>query len=253
VLGARVPDALSSVVHRVGSVIETPAMFPTMSARENLHLLGRTLRIGPRRVEEVLADVNLSDRAGEPVRRYSLGMRQRLGIAAALLREPDLLVLDEPANGLDPAGIREVRHLLRRLGTEGRTVLVSSHLLSEVEQTCDAVAIMHRGRCVRSGRVDEVLAKDSGALLVRVDDREAALAVLRRAGFSAALDGSAIEVAASRDRAAEVTRALATEQLWITELRPKERNLEYEFLALTEDTLTEDTLADDALTEGVPA
>ena len=158
-LGRPVPEGLAGTMGRVGAIVEAPALFPTMTGRENLRLLAALDGIGRRRVDDVLAEVGLEHRAGDAVKRYSLGMRQRLGLAAALLKDPELLVLDEPANGLDPAGIREIRVLLRRLGAEGRTVFVSSHLLSEVEQTCDSVAILRAGRCVAAGPVRQVLAR----------------------------------------------------------------------------------------------
>ena len=179
-----VPSALPAVIDRVGAIVESPALFPTMSGRENLRLLAGMGSCDRRRVEQVLEDVGLADRAGELVRRYSLGMRQRLGLAAALLKEPELLVLDEPANGLDPAGIRHVRQLLRRLGDEGRTVFVSSHLLSEVEHTCDTVAIVDRGRCLVEGPVRSVLAGAGPDLLVRVLLGELEEEVLERALLS---------------------------------------------------------------------
>jgi ABC-2 type transport system ATP-binding protein len=235
VLGADVPASLARVVSRVGSVIETPALFPTMTARENLRLLARMDRIGMRRVDDVLEQVGLAERADEAVRRFSLGMRQRLGIGAALLRDPELLVLDEPANGLDPAGIREVRELLRRLGAEGRTVLVSSHLLSEVEQACDAVAILRRGRCVAAGRVEDVLGTNGDGLVVKVDDLAAAARVLRQAGITATVEDRFVAVGLAPADAARVTEVLAAKRLWVTELRPKERNLEELFLELTGD------------------
>ena len=156
VLGAEVPTELHRVQHRIGSAIEGQALFPTFSARRNLEHLARLRRIPRRRVDELLELVGLATRADDLVRTYSLGMRQRLGIAAALLPDPELLVLDEPANGLDPAGIVEMRGLLRRLGEEGRTVFLSSHQLNEVEQICDHVAVIVQGRCVASGPVREV-------------------------------------------------------------------------------------------------
>ncbi len=155
-LGRPVPDGLASSMRGVGAIVETPALFPTMSGRENLRLLGAIDRIGQARVEAVLEQVGLAERGGELVHKYSLGMRQRLALAAALLKDPALLILDEPANGLDPAGMRSVRELFRGLAEEGRTVFVSSHLLSEIQQTCDQVAILSRGRCVTHGTVDEV-------------------------------------------------------------------------------------------------
>src|SRR5437899_951559 len=138
-LGASSQSELAAVLPRVGSIVETPALFPAFSGRRNLRLLARIHRIGRDTVEEVLERVGLADRGRDPVRTYSLGMKQRLGIAAALLKEPEGLILDEPANALDPAGIKEVRELLRHLASEGRTVFLSSHILSEVEQVCDRV------------------------------------------------------------------------------------------------------------------
>ena len=133
-LGEDVPERLPATIRRVGAIVETPALFPTMTGRENLHLLGAIDGISRRRSDELLEQVGLTAAAGQTVRKYSLGMRQRLGLAAALLKDPALLILDEPANGLDPSGMREIRTLLRALGAEGRTVFVSSHMLSEVEQ-----------------------------------------------------------------------------------------------------------------------
>ncbi|HEV8165756.1 MAG TPA: ATP-binding cassette domain-containing protein, partial [Actinomycetota bacterium] len=185
-LGADVGGELRRVAGRVGSMVETPALFPTMTGRRNLELLGRLHGIGPQRVTQTLERVGLAERADDLVKRYSLGMRQRLGLAAALLKDPEVLILDEPANGLDPAGIKEVRDLLRGLGGEGRTVFVSSHLLSEVRQTCDRVAILARGRCVAAGPVAEVLTNGHGAgLLVRLEDPQRGGAVLAAAGIPA--------------------------------------------------------------------
>jgi ABC-2 type transport system ATP-binding protein len=232
-LGADVGE-LQRVAGRVGSMVETPALFPTMSGRRNLELLGRLHGIGPRRVSEVLERVGLAARADDMVKRYSLGMRQRLGLAAALLKDPEVLILDEPANGLDPAGIKEVRDLLRGLGGEGRTVFVSSHLLPEVRQVCDRVAILARGRCVAAGPVAEVLTNGHGAgLLVRLEDPQRGGAVLAAAGIRAAPDGDVLRVALPPDEAATVTRALAGEGLYLTELRPDEADLEAVFLELT--------------------
>ena len=156
-LGADVPRGLAGVMGSVGSIVEQPALFPRFSGRRNLQILGRIAGRDGAAIDAVLDRVGLADRASDAVRTYSLGMKQRLGIAAALLKDPALLILDEPANGLDPAGIVEVRELIRSLGNEGRTVFVSSHLLSEVEQTADRVAILARGRLITSGPVGEVL------------------------------------------------------------------------------------------------
>ena len=146
VFGEQVPKRLPSVINDVGALLESPAFFPPYTGRLNLNLLATTTQIPGSKVDEVLDLVDLTDAAGERVRGYSLGMRQRLGIAAALLKEPRLLILDEPSNGLDPAGMREIRELLRRLGDSGVTVLVSSHLLGEVQQICDQVTIVNHGK-----------------------------------------------------------------------------------------------------------
>jgi ABC-2 type transport system ATP-binding protein len=235
-LGADSQTELDRVVARVGSIVEEPAMFPTFSGRRNLELLARMYRIGPQAVAEMLDRVGLAERADDNVKTYSLGMRQRLGIAAALLKDPAVLILDEPANGLDPAGIKEVRELLRRLGDEGRTVFVSSHILSEVQQICDHVAILARGRCVRSGAVQEVLsAGRKTGLVLRLDDLAAGLEALRAAGIDASMNGGSIRVSMPPAEAATVTRTLAARRLYLTELRAEEVDLETVFLELTSD------------------
>lgn len=233
-LGATPGSDLSRVIRRVGSIVETPTLFPGFSGRRNLELLGRLHGIGPKTVAGVLDRVGLADRGDDRVKTYSLGMKQRLGIGAALLKDPELLILDEPANGLDPAGIKEVRDLLRRLGAEGRTVFISSHILSEVEQMCDRVAILSRGRCVAAGPVREVLAsRRVTGLIVRLDDLEGGLATLHEAGIEAILDGGVIRVVLPPSEAAMVTKTLAAKSLYLTELRTDEISLETVFLELT--------------------
>ena len=221
--------------HRhVGAIVETPALFPTMSGRRNLRLLGRVDRIGPRAVDAVLERVGLSERADDLVKTYSLGMRQRLGLAQALLKDPQLLILDEPANGLDPGGIKEIRELLRTLGDEGRTVFVSSHLLVEIQHTCDRVAILTQGRCVASGSVDEVLRRGHRTTLrVAVHDLAAGLAALTEAGIPTTRNHTCLEVALPVSEAARVSEALARKELWVTELHADEATLEDVFLELT--------------------
>jgi ABC-2 type transport system ATP-binding protein len=163
-------------------------------------------------------------------------MKQRLAIAATLLRDPSLLILDEPANGLDPAGIVEVRELIRSLGAEGRTVFVSSHILSEVQQVADRVAIVAKGKLITSGPVDEVLATGGArGLLLRLGDLDAGARALAAAGFTATRVGDAIKIDAGPDRAESVTRTLAEAGLYLTELRPDEADLETVFLELTKD------------------
>ena len=182
-----------------------------MSGRENLRLLAAIDGIGIRRVDEVLEHVGLGDRAGDLVKKYSLGMRQRLALAAVLLKDPALLILDEPANGLDPAGIRDVRTLLRSLGDEGRTVFVSSHVLAEVEQTCDSVAILRRGRCVAQGKVADVMASAArgAAMLVALDDLDAGHRALRGAALPVERQNGYLRVGVGADAAARITETLA--------------------------------------------
>jgi ABC-2 type transport system ATP-binding protein len=238
--GADVPGTLPTVMSRIGAVIEAPALFPTMTGGDNLRLLAAIDRISRRRVDSVLELVGLADRAGDVVQKYSLGMRQRLGLAAVLLKDPALLVLDEPANGLDPAGIRQVRELVRQLGSQGRTVFVSSHLLVEIEHMCDTVAILHRGRCVAEGSVASVMASAGhSGLLVRLDDVTMGFHVLQCAGIPVELGDGYLRVALEAGQAGEVTRLLAAARLWVTELRPEERTLEDLFLALTTDDITQ--------------
>ena len=241
VLDVAAPGQVGRVIGRVGAIVETPALFPTMTGRRNLALLGRVDRIGPQAVERALDRVGLSERADDLVKTYSLGMRQRLGLAQALLKDPELLILDEPANGLDPAGIKEIRELLRSLGDEGRTVFVSSHLLTEIQHTCDRVAILTRGRCVATGTVDDVLQRGHQTTLrVGVPDLAAGLAALHEAGIPATLNHTCIEVALPATEAARVSETLGRRDLWVTELHADEATLEDVFLELTADPQLEE-------------
>jgi ABC-2 type transport system ATP-binding protein len=235
-MGADATDkrALAGVLGRVGALVESPAFFPGFSGRRNLELLGRLDGIGKKKIDAIIEQAGLAERASDPVRSYSLGMRQRLAIGAALLKDPALLILDEPANGLDPAGIVQVRELLRSLGAEGRTVFVSSHLLSEVENICDRVAILARGRVVASGSVSDVLSSGEASVIARVEDQARGLSALRSAGFDATLADGFLHVRVLHRDAALVTRALAEQGLYVSELRP-EQNLETVFLDLTEE------------------
>jgi len=233
-LGASNRSELARALRRVGSIVETPALFPGFSGRRNLELLGRIHGVGRRRVDEVLDQVGLGTRARDRVKTYSLGMRQRLGLGAALLIDPAVLILDEPANGLDPAGLKEVRDLLRRLADEGRTVFLSSHLLGEVQQICDRVAILSRGRCIATGSVGEVLARGTTTgLLVRLDDLGAGVEALRQAGIDASEDAGLLRVNLPADQAPRVTKELADRGLYLSELRPELATLESVFLELT--------------------
>ncbi|MDO8614873.1 MAG: ABC transporter ATP-binding protein [Dehalococcoidia bacterium] len=227
---------LTEALRRTGSLLEGSQAYPDLSARDNLRIWAALSGGATReRIASVLETVDLAARAGDKVRSYSLGMRQRLALAAALLHDPEFLVLDEPTNGLDPAGIREVRELLRSLAADGRTVFVSSHLLSEVEQMCDEVAIIKEGRLIAHGAVAD-LTHRSGVLELRVTDTEKALAALQALDWvpSVTADGrDGLVVEAPPERAWELSRALAEQRVYISEMRPRESTLEDFFLEVT--------------------
>ncbi len=235
VLGADVPGQLPSAMDRVGALVEQPSFFPNFTGRRNLELLARTRSISTKTVDDTLDRVGLGARADSRFATYSLGMKQRLGIAAALLKDPALLILDEPANGLDPPGILEVRTLMRAVAAEGRTVFVSSHILAEVEHVCDRVAIVAHGRCIADGRVSDLLQGSRTRFRVRVADPRAH-GVLVAAGWNVepeADGGLVVDVDASRS--AEVTGTLAGAGIFLSELTPVARSLEDVFLELTEE------------------
>jgi ABC-2 type transport system ATP-binding protein len=249
-LGVDTHKDIEKVIHRVGSIVETPSLFPGFSGRKNLELLGSLQGIGRGQVAEILERVGLADRANHRVKTYSLGMRQRLGIGAALLKDPEVLILDEPANGLDPAGIKEIRELLRSLGKEGRTVFVSSHILSEVRQMCDHVAILARGQLIVSGAVEDVLHERSGGgFVVKLPELDRGLQVLQSAGMEAAMDGEGISVKLAAEEASSITRTLADQGLYLSELRPLEADLETVFLELTQDPAAPDMAGGDVPTQ----
>jgi ABC-2 type transport system ATP-binding protein len=189
VLGAPIPEQLPETMPRVGALVEGPAFHPYLSGRANLSRLDRMdVTADPSthddRIDAALARVGLTAAASKRFRQYSLGMKQRLGIAAALLQPRDLLILDEPTNGLDPQGTREVRHLVRDLSADGMTVLVSSHLLAEVEQVCTHVGIMSAGKLVRQGTIDELRGADTATIAVTTPATEDAIATLHKLGLA---------------------------------------------------------------------
>jgi len=222
---------LDRPLHRVGAVLEASEVHPGRSGRNHLRVQAAAAGIRASRVDELLALVELTAAARRRVKGYSLGMRQRLGLATALLGDPEVLVLDEPANGLDPAGIRWLRDLLRSLAAEGRTILVSSHVLSEVAQTADRVVIIHRGRLIQQAAMAEVLAGASGATRVRTPDAERMRALLAAAGISVSTtDDGALLVGAPPERAGELA---AANGIVLHELSVEQATLEEVFLELT--------------------
>ena len=225
-------------LRRIGAVIETPAFYPYLSGRGNLAYFQLISGRGaPRELDELLASVGLGGRGDDRFRTYSLGMKQRLGIAYALLGDPDLVFLDEPTNGLDPEGMIEVRELIRSLGDGNRTVLLSSHLLHEVEQVCNSVTILGKGRLIAQGEVAE-LVRSRGREQVRLrttDDGKAhaILEALEWVEDVAVAAGGALLVAAPVTRSGELTAVLSRAEVYVTEMAPVQTTLEEYFLEVT--------------------
>ena len=224
----------------VGALIEAPAFYPTLTGRANLLALARLGGIDPGTVDPALERVGLADRAGDAYKRYSLGMKQRLGIAAALLAKPSLLVLDEPANGLDPAGIVEVRRLMRSFADEGITVFVSSHMLGEIQQICDHLVLIRDGRLAFQGGVDEIFATQASEILARPEhpqDAARLTAAIEAAGHRArpAADEAPGTIAVDADGgwAADLNRLAASAGITLVHLSQRPRRLEEAFFALT--------------------
>ena len=224
-----------SALRRVGSLVDGGAFYPFLSGRRNLEVLARThgLRDAADRIEALLDQVGLARDSKRKVKGYSTGMRQRLGVAAALLADPDLVILDEPVNGLDAAGIQEMRGLIRGLADDhGKTVFLSSHLLHEVQQVCDRVAIISRGEIVRESTIADLLAHEDG-LRVEASPLDVAAAALQDR-WAVELNGQALIVGAARAETPEVVRRLIGAGADLYGIAPQQRNLEEVFLAITQ-------------------
>ncbi|MDP8940160.1 MAG: ABC transporter ATP-binding protein [Actinomycetota bacterium] len=233
VLGER-PGSPASL-SRVGALVESPAFYPYLSGRDNLRVMARYSGVSKTRVGEVLERVELSDRAKDKYKKYSLGMKQRLGVAAALLKDPELLILDEPTNGLDPKGMSDMRELIRNLGRGERTVLLSSHLLGEVEQICGRVGVIQKGKLVAEGTVEEL--RGAAGLLVKAEPVEEAAKIAEKlAGVEEVqqADGR-LRLTIDPEKAAEINAKLVEAGLRVSELRPAEQSLEDVFLSLTDE------------------
>ncbi|HTT00301.1 MAG TPA: ATP-binding cassette domain-containing protein [Streptosporangiaceae bacterium] len=240
-LGIPVPANRSRALARVGAIVDEPRFHPHLTGRDNLRLLAAARGGGAgERIAPSLERVGLGERADHKVGSYSLGMRQRLGVASCLLGDPELLILDEPMNGLDPAGMHQMRLMITGLVDEGRTVVLSSHLLDEVERTCDAVAIVDRGRVVRQGPIDELI-RGAGTLTVQVDcaDPARAARVIDEAGIAAgtSLTGAGLTVTlpagASRELVADINRRLVGAGISVYGLQEIRASLEDWFLSVT--------------------
>jgi ABC-2 type transport system ATP-binding protein len=218
-------------------MIETPTFYPFLSGRDNLRMLAMHAGARLDRVQTALEQVELSKRAGDRFSTYSLGMKQRLGVAAALLKNPDLLILDEPTNGLDPAGMAEMRSLIRNLGQGQRTVLLSSHLMTEVEQVCDRVGVIRAGRLVAEGTVDELRARTREWLRVQADPLDKARQLLAgdaRVERTEIIDGS-LKVEMNRDDVPAINRLLVEAGIEVHDLHWERASLEEVFFELTQE------------------
>ena len=236
VLGSAISDP-RGYANRVGALIESPAFVPGLSARSNLLSLARLRGLPVSRVDDVLDVVGLAGRDREPVKRFSLGMKQRLGIAAAMLPDPELLILDEPTNGLDPAGIVEVRGLMQELGRSGRTVVVSSHLMSEIESICTYLVIIRFGVLLYSGPIGDLLANATNHVDVEAEhfeDTEHLRDALARAGWEVTATGDGtLRVKAAAEAAADVNRAAVAAGITLRSLSSSRESLETIFLEMT--------------------
>ena len=222
-------------LHRIGAIVETPAFYPYLSGRRNLaYFQGITGKGNRAELDSLLDTVGLGTRANDKFHTYSLGMKQRLGLAYGLLGDPEILILDEPTNGMDPAGMAEIRDLVRRLGTGGRTVLLSSHLLHEVEMVCDSVAILSRGKLIAQGDVSELVKSGEQVQLKTTDDAKAKEVLSMVAWVSEVEEEEGYLVAsAPSNRSGELTAALSGAGVYVTEMMPRAKSLEQYFLEVT--------------------
>jgi ABC-2 type transport system ATP-binding protein len=229
------PPGAPAGLARLGALVEQSAFYPYLSGRDNLRVMARYTGLGAKVVETALEEVDLKDRAHHKFKTYSTGMKQRLGVAAALMKEPELLILDEPTAGLDPQGTVEMRNLIKHMASSHRAVLLSSHLLSEVEQTCDRVGVIQRGRLITEGTVDEL--RGQALLEVQATPVERAQTVLAQlvGADKVRLVNGRFQLNVDPNRAAEVNRQLVADGIDVSELRRAERSLEEVFLQLTEE------------------
>ena len=230
-------DGLEQALHRVGAIIESPSFYPYLTGRQNLlYFQGISGRGSADEIDDLLERVSLADRGDHRFRTYSLGMKQRLGLAYALLGDPELLFLDEPTNGMDPAGMAEVRDLIRSLATGGRTVLLSSHLLHEVEQVCDSVAILSRGKLIAQGDVADLL-QSQDEIRLKTTDNTKAVEVLSALDWieDVKTEDGEVVVAASGDRAPELSTTLGRSDVYVTDISTGQKSLESYFLEVTGD------------------
>ena len=235
VFGLDIRSHLPKILRRVGAVTENPGFYPYLSGRDNLNYIARiTGEIGSQRIDQILELVELAGRDKDAFSNYSLGMKQRLAIASALLHDPEFIILDEPTNGLDPAGMKEIRELIAGLGREGKTIFLNSHLLHEVEQVCERVAIIKQGKMIMQDLVKDLL-KRGDIVQIKVSEPERAITILERLDWitSVARDEDNLLVGVAPKRSVEISAALAKENIFIAEMKAKEETLESFFLRIT--------------------
>jgi ABC-2 type transport system ATP-binding protein len=223
---------------RVGAMIEGPAFYPALSGRENLKVLAELGGFPLSRVDELLAKVDLADRGGSKFKTYSLGMKQRLGIAAALLPNPELLILDEPTNGLDPSGIQEVRGIIRDLAIGGTTVFVSSHILSELEMICEYLVMLREGKVIFSGRTQELLSAQKPIIIARPEyevDLSKLTNTLSEAGYQIVIVDGSLHIAAAKEASAEINRLAFDSGITLSSISVVLPTLEETFFEMTGD------------------
>lgn len=237
VFGLEAQHNLPSILPRVGAVMETPGLYPYLSGRDNLKVFARLSdHISDKRIDEVLDLVEMSSRAKDKFSNYSMGMKQRLAIACALLHNPELIIMDEPTNGLDPAGMKEIRELIIELSKQGKTIFLNSHLLHEVEQVCERVAIIKKGKIVVQGPVKE-LVKAGDVLQIKVNEPDKAMAILGGQKWISSVNkaGDYILLGVKADKAADVNALLAKDGIFAAEIKAKENSLEEFFLEQTQE------------------
>ncbi len=228
-------DDLDAARLRIGATLETPNFYPYLSGLDNLKIVANIKRATDAHIERALKLVDLSARAKSPFRTYSLGMKQRLAIAAATLSNPDLIILDEPTNGLDPDGIRDVRQIIKRLADEGKTIFLSSHLLSEVEQVCSHVAVIKNGKLLKSGHVKELVSRNPIALLRAepIETLKAALSTYPET-LSITDEGEGVLVELQSDNLATLNQFLAEKGIYLSHLSLQQKTLEEAFMEITQ-------------------
>jgi len=237
IFGLSVKNNLADILSKTGAVMENPGFYPYLSGWDNLKVFASiSCNVTDNRIKEVLKLIDLVDRAQDKFSGYSQGMKQRLAIAGALLHDPEFIIFDEPTNGLDPAGMKEIRELIIRLGHEGKTIFLNSHLLHEVEQVCDHVAIIKKGKVIALGAPDDLI-KHGDTLQIRVTDIDKAVALLNGEDWVSSIsrEGDLLILKASAKRATDISALLAKNGVFVSEMKARDDSLESIFLELTKE------------------